>query len=135
MLKIHTSCVGNHDLDFGVDHLEYLMGSTRFPWLLSNILDSYSCSPLAGASLYRLFEWQGHRVGIIGLVEEVRPFRDNHFRFFLTFLLFRSGSKRFLRSIQKTSFMKTMSKQPTSKRFALLLSHSNNIIITNKALF
>lgn len=72
MLKIHTACVGNHDLDFGVDHLEYLMGSTRFPWLLSNIFDAYAAErPLAGANLYRLFEWQGHRVGVIGLVEEV----------------------------------------------------------------
>lgn len=71
MLKIHTACVGNHDLDFGVDHLEYLAGSTRFPWLLSNIFDAYAPDrPLAGASLYRLFEWQGHRMGIIGLVEQ-----------------------------------------------------------------
>ncbi|XP_055388956.1 protein 5NUC-like [Condylostylus longicornis] len=71
MLKIHTACVGNHDLDFGVDHLEYLMGSTRFPWLLSNIFDAYNSDrPLAGANLYRLFEWQGHRIGMIGLVEE-----------------------------------------------------------------
>lgn len=70
MLKVHTACIGNHDLDFGVDHLEYLCGSSRFPWLLSNIFDRHIPGrTLGGAPQYRLFEWQGHRVGVMGLVE------------------------------------------------------------------
>lgn len=69
MLRIHTAVFGNHDFDFGIDHLEYLAGSTRFPWLLSNVFDSEKGEPLANAATYRLFEWQGTRVGIIGLVE------------------------------------------------------------------
>eukprot|EP00922_Rhytidocystis_sp_ex-Travisia-forbesii_P042846 GHVS01064060.1.p1 GENE.GHVS01064060.1~~GHVS01064060.1.p1 ORF type:complete len:647 (-),score=87.60 GHVS01064060.1:1782-3722(-) len=69
MLRIHTAVFGNHDFDFGVDHLEYLAGSTRFPWLLSNVYDADTKTPLANAISYRLFEWQGIRVGLIGLVE------------------------------------------------------------------
>eukprot|EP00922_Rhytidocystis_sp_ex-Travisia-forbesii_P028850 GHVS01042283.1.p1 GENE.GHVS01042283.1~~GHVS01042283.1.p1 ORF type:complete len:658 (-),score=70.28 GHVS01042283.1:144-2117(-) len=69
MLRIHTAVFGNHDFDFGIDQLEYLSGSTRFPWLLSNVYDADTHAPLANAISYRLFEWQGIRVGIIGLVE------------------------------------------------------------------
>jgi len=71
LLKIHTACLGNHDFDFGIDQLEYLRGSTQFPWLLSNVFDVYCPSmPIARADLYRIFEWQGHKIGIMGLVEQ-----------------------------------------------------------------
>ena len=125
LLKVHTACLGNHDFDFGIDELEYTVGSCNFPWLLTNVLekstsdqqrkiDNYlqaaddracreqcagehseqslhcldgvfdhasshdSCDdayvglpgePLANALKYRLFEWQGIRFGVIGLVE------------------------------------------------------------------
>lgn len=36
-LDLHVSCVGNHDYDFGVDHLSGLIGKLNFPWLLSNL--------------------------------------------------------------------------------------------------
>lgn len=128
LLKVHTACLGNHDFDFGIDELEYTIGSCNFPWLLTNVfarsssddlrkLDRYmhgkedesqhsrNCpgeglqekrgtsedeslaadsqtadpfagdytvlpgEPIANAWKYRLFEWQGVRIGVIGLVE------------------------------------------------------------------
>lgn len=125
LLKVHTACLGNHDFDFGIDELEYTVGSCNFPWLLTNVFERSSadsqrqmdrylyesaqcpaqrephddkrpCSPLsfdeenedkrpgglndepyvglpgeplANAWKYRLFEWQGVRIGVIGLVE------------------------------------------------------------------
>eukprot|EP01068_Selenidium_serpulae_P008637 Selendium_serpulae@DN5034_c0_g1_i2.p1 len=69
MMKIHTATLGNHDFDFGVDQLEYLSGSTRFPWILSNVLDISTGQPLANTRPYRVCEWQDHRIGIMGLVE------------------------------------------------------------------
>ncbi|PPS96817.1 5'-Nucleotidase/apyrase [Cryptosporidium hominis] len=70
MMRVHTACFGNHDFDFGVDHLEYLAGSCNFQWILSNVYDAYTGEPLANARTYRLFEWQGRRIGIMGLVEK-----------------------------------------------------------------
>ncbi|KAJ1609839.1 5'-nucleotidase/2'-cyclic phosphodiesterase [Cryptosporidium canis] len=70
MMKVHTACFGNHDFDFGVDHLEYLAGSCNFQWILSNVYDAYTGEPLANARTYRLFEWQGRRIGIMGFVEK-----------------------------------------------------------------
>ena len=70
MLKVHTACMGNHDFDFGVDHLEYLAGSSPCPWLLSNVFEADCPSrPLADGKRYRLLQWQGYNVGIMGLVE------------------------------------------------------------------
>lgn len=120
LLKVHTACCGNHDFDFGIDELEYSIGSCNFPWVLTNVFERSSSDdqgrldrylqatkppsraqdasataapqssdtalgsphdpyadaylglpgePLANAIKYRLFEWQGIRVGVIGLVE------------------------------------------------------------------
>ena len=139
LLKVHTACLGNHDFDFGIDELEYTIGSCNFPWLLTNVfersssedqrrlerymqagghslhsqqagnggVDHLQCTrsrdatqaadgipddpyaddyiglpgePIANAWKYRLFEWQGVRIGVIGLVERgkaaVRPCRS-----------------------------------------------------------
>lgn len=125
LLKVHTACLGNHDFDFGIDELEYTIGSCNFPWLLTNVFERSSSDdqrklerymhgcdktslsregshgdkretssgasgepgskgvvdsagddyiglpgePIANAWKYRLFEWQGVRIGVIGLVE------------------------------------------------------------------
>lgn len=45
------------------------MKSFRFPWLLSNVLDARTGQPLGGAHSSRIVEWQGVRVGLMGLVE------------------------------------------------------------------
>jgi 2',3'-cyclic-nucleotide 2'-phosphodiesterase (5'-nucleotidase family) len=49
------------------------MRSFRFPWLLSNVLDAATGQPLGGALRSHIIDWQGVRVGLMGLVEpEVR---------------------------------------------------------------
>eukprot|EP00918_Siedleckia_nematoides_P005763 GHVU01012665.1.p1 GENE.GHVU01012665.1~~GHVU01012665.1.p1 ORF type:complete len:662 (-),score=158.75 GHVU01012665.1:335-2320(-) len=73
MIKVHTACYGNHDFDFGVDQLEYLAGSTQFPWLLSNVFEAnspFAEQPIANGRMYRVCEWQGHKIGLMGLVEK-----------------------------------------------------------------
>ena len=60
-------------VDFGIAMLQKHMQSFRFPWLLSNVLDARTGEPLGGADRSRVIEWQGVRVGLMGLVEpEVR---------------------------------------------------------------
>lgn len=39
LLKVHTACLGNHDFDFGIDELEYSIGSSNFPWLITNVFE------------------------------------------------------------------------------------------------
>lgn len=36
--QVACACVGNHDLDFGVNRFEDLAKKCKFPWLMANVL-------------------------------------------------------------------------------------------------
>lgn len=38
-LNVQVSCLGNHDLDFGVEHFRSLIEKCNFPWLVANVID------------------------------------------------------------------------------------------------
>ncbi|KAH9515746.1 hypothetical protein Btru_011888 [Bulinus truncatus] len=69
-LGVAAAVYGNHDFDFGVDHLKDFAGQCKFPWLLSNVKDMVNNEPLAGGETYVILEHVGVKIGIIGLVEE-----------------------------------------------------------------
>ncbi|KAF2036692.1 Metallo-dependent phosphatase [Setomelanomma holmii] len=67
-----VSCVGNHDLDFGVRQYRYLTSKCKFPWLLANVLDPALGEgvPLGNAQkTVMLTSSNGIKVGVIGLAE------------------------------------------------------------------
>ena len=68
--NIQCAVIGNHDFDFGVDNLVKLMAETNFPWLMSNVYDNFTGEPLGGGLVTHSFEWQGKKIGLVGLVEE-----------------------------------------------------------------
>jgi len=68
-IGVHAAVIGNHDFDFGVSTLKQYFKQFQFPWLLSNIVDIKTNQPLAGAKVFHILEWHGHRIGLIGLVE------------------------------------------------------------------
>ncbi|KAL3859708.1 hypothetical protein ACJMK2_009913 [Sinanodonta woodiana] len=70
LLGVHCAVLGNHDFDFGVDHLEDVMTQTNFPWLMSNVYDNLTGFPLARCENKYITEWNGIKIGLIGLVEE-----------------------------------------------------------------
>ncbi|KAK7498159.1 hypothetical protein BaRGS_00010747 [Batillaria attramentaria] len=46
-IGVKCAVYGNHDFDFGVDHLEDMAEQMTFPWLLSNIRDAANEETLA----------------------------------------------------------------------------------------
>ena len=56
--------------DFGLDTLESLVEKTEFPWLMSNVIDNETGRPLADGKVHHTIEWEGRRIGLIGLVEK-----------------------------------------------------------------
>ncbi|RMZ73794.1 5 -nucleotidase [Pyrenophora seminiperda CCB06] len=67
-----VSCVGNHDLDFGVRQYRHLTAKCKFPWLLANVLDPALGDgvPLGNAKkTVMLTASNGIKVGVIGLAE------------------------------------------------------------------
>jgi len=70
MLGTHCAVYGNHDFDFGLETLADLVEKTEFPWLMSNVIDNETGRPLADGKIHHIMEWDGRKIGLIGLVEK-----------------------------------------------------------------
>lgn len=72
-LKTDAACLGNHDLDFGIDRFEYLARQCGFPWLCANVLDPALGQDVPLGKCQRtaiIISSNGVKVGLIGLVEQ-----------------------------------------------------------------
>ncbi|QIW97667.1 hypothetical protein AMS68_003185 [Peltaster fructicola] len=72
-LGTHVACLGNHDLDFGVEQFKHLAKLCNFPWLCSNVLDpSLGEKSTLGECRRTMMvtSTNGIKVGLIGLVEQ-----------------------------------------------------------------
>ena len=72
MITTDVACLGNHDLDFGVEQFRYLAGMCKFPWLCANVLDPALGEdvPMGNCSkTVMLTASNGIKIGVIGLVE------------------------------------------------------------------
>ncbi|KAK9451217.1 Metallo-dependent phosphatase-like protein [Limtongia smithiae] len=66
-IGVDVAVYGNHEFDFGADHLAALRPQFDFPWTIANLL--INDKPVAGAEEYVIRDVDGVRVGFIGLVE------------------------------------------------------------------
>ena len=67
-----VACLGNHDLDFGVEQFRYLAKQCTFPWLCANVLDPALGEDVPLGNCKRtvmLTSSNGIKIGFIGLVE------------------------------------------------------------------
>ncbi|EMD00786.1 hypothetical protein BAUCODRAFT_135561 [Baudoinia panamericana UAMH 10762] len=72
LINTDVACLGNHDLDFGVEQFEYLAGLCTFPWLCANVIDPALGAdvPLGRCKRSVMFtSSNGIKVGVAGLVE------------------------------------------------------------------
>jgi 5'-nucleotidase len=69
-IGVDVAVYGNHDFDFGIGNLEKRARECKFPWLISNVLNPKTKLPLANGISEHVLNWQGNRIGIIGLVEK-----------------------------------------------------------------
>lgn len=70
MMNITCACIGNHDLDFGVEHLNAEIKRSNFPWLCSNCWHADSGEPLAGCYETIVVSHRGYKLGLMGLIEQ-----------------------------------------------------------------
>lgn len=69
-LGVDVGCVGNHEFDFGFPRLKELINDTKFPWLLSNIIDENTRTVPETMKETFVLERGGIKIGFVGLVEE-----------------------------------------------------------------
>jgi len=65
-------CVGNHELDHGVDSLLETIRESKVPAVLANVRDEEG-ERVAWAPSHRVFERGGVRVAVVGLLTQVTP--------------------------------------------------------------
>jgi 5'-nucleotidase / UDP-sugar diphosphatase len=66
-LGLDVAAFGNHEFDFGPAVLAQRIGESRFPWLATNVVDAATGRPLGGARPWLRRDFDGVRVGLIGL--------------------------------------------------------------------
>nr|POE53570.1 mannosylglucosyl-3-phosphoglycerate phosphatase [Quercus suber] len=72
-IRTSVACLGNHDLDFGVQQFQLLASMCKFPWLCANVLDPALGEDVPLGNCKRsvlLTASNGIRIGVIGLVEQ-----------------------------------------------------------------
>ena len=69
-IGVQVACVGNHDLDFGVENMRHLNHECGFPWLMANVIAKHDGKPLGEAREYFIMEHEGKKIGFFGVVEE-----------------------------------------------------------------
>ncbi|HEX8177663.1 MAG TPA: bifunctional UDP-sugar hydrolase/5'-nucleotidase [Pyrinomonadaceae bacterium] len=67
-IGLDYSVFGNHEFDFGPDVLRERMKESRFGWLGANVIDKKTGKPFGDTPPYVIREFEGVKVGIIGLV-------------------------------------------------------------------
>jgi 5'-nucleotidase len=67
-IGLDYSVFGNHEFDFGPDVLRERIKESRFGWLGANVIDKKTGKPFGDTQPYVIREFEGVKVGIIGLV-------------------------------------------------------------------
>lgn len=56
-LNVDVSCVGNHELDMGIEHGKKLIAETNCPWILTNLIEkNKDRRPLCGVEPFHVLE-------------------------------------------------------------------------------
>jgi 5'-nucleotidase len=66
-LGLDLATFGNHEFDFGPAVLRQRMGESRFAWLSANVIEEATGEPFGGARRWVRRDFDGVRVGVIGL--------------------------------------------------------------------
>lgn len=66
-IGVDVACLGNHDLDFGLEVMYQRVQECNFPWICSNVKCTQSGEPLDGIMEYVILEKEGFKIGFIGL--------------------------------------------------------------------
>lgn len=67
-LGLNAATYGNHEFDFGLTITQQRVKGSKFPWISTNLLGPDG-KPIGGAVSWVLLDWNGVKVGLIGLAD------------------------------------------------------------------
>ena len=47
-MNVDVSCLGNHELDFGIEKCKELIEKTKCPWIITNVQSKEKKEPICG---------------------------------------------------------------------------------------
>lgn len=65
--EVDVACLGNHELDRGLEVMKARIAETNFPWLCSNVKEVDTGVPLGGVWEWWVLDKGGYRLGFMGL--------------------------------------------------------------------
>ncbi|WP_062319613.1 bifunctional UDP-sugar hydrolase/5'-nucleotidase [Halolactibacillus sp. JCM 19043] len=68
-MKLDAMTIGNHEFDYGQEAFQSNKTLSNFPWLSANMTITDSSIPIDGVEPYHIFEFDGVKVGVLGLTE------------------------------------------------------------------
>lgn len=69
-IGVHCAVLGNHDFDHGLEVITEHITKTKFPWLMSNVIDNETGRPLGSGKATHIIEHNNIKIGCMGLVEK-----------------------------------------------------------------
>jgi 5'-nucleotidase len=51
--------------DFGLEVLSDRVSETKFPWLMSNVIDQETGRPLGDGKITHVIDWNGKTIGLV----------------------------------------------------------------------
>lgn len=66
-MRVDLVLLGNHEFDYGSVELKKRMNESAFTWLVSNIIE-ISGKPFSGNRNHRIYDFNGIKIGVFGLV-------------------------------------------------------------------
>lgn len=68
-LNVDISCLGNHELDHGLETAVNLMAKTSCPWIMTNLLEKDTGNPIAACKPFHVLEKGGIKYGFLGFAD------------------------------------------------------------------
>lgn len=68
-MKLDAMTIGNHEFDYGQEAFQSNRTLSNFPWLSANMKITDTSIPIDGVEPYHIFEFDGVKVGVLGLTE------------------------------------------------------------------
>lgn len=68
--NVDVSCVGNHEVDMGIEHACALLKKTNCPWILTNLIEKDTGDQFCKAKPYHILEKEGFKIGFLGFAEQ-----------------------------------------------------------------
>lgn len=68
-MELDAMTIGNHEFDYGQEAFQSNKTLSNFPWLSANMTITDPSIPIDGVEPYHIFEFDGIKVGVLGLTE------------------------------------------------------------------